>query len=340
MFGRPSLAFACLLLSGSAAVAQSEPPSGLRYVLPEGPGAIVVPVNGWVPQELNLLDGGTRLAVQMKDQASPLVASYLLFSNGNQAATPDHCRDAVITPVLKNLQGHATVVDQQQSARKTSHGETLAVSSYMISRAGDVALNQQNVFGFFGSGQTCFEIHLSLPAFERSQQPLVEAALNSFTFDPEYVPKAADYGVIGTLLFNYLHDFKSAATYYQRTLDTLPKAELSGPQASVIGRVTVGQLAMAYGMSGDVARSRSVNEAAIARDPTYPMYYYMLADADAEEGNAAAAQRHLQQAFDRRQNTLPSLSMPDPTKDESILKLKSNAGFWSFVEALPSQKAN
>jgi hypothetical protein len=33
-------------------------------------------------------------------------------------------------------------------------------------------------------------------------------------------------------------------------------------------------------------------------------------------------------------NTLPGETMPDPTSDDSILKLKSNQEFWSFVETL------
>jgi hypothetical protein len=40
-------------------------------------------------------------------------------------------------------------------------------------------------------------------------------------------------------------------------------------------------------------QSRVVNEDAIERDPNYPIYYYDLACADAEEGNASAARIHL-----------------------------------------------
>jgi len=46
---------------------------------------------------------------------------------------------------------------------------------------------------------------------------------------------------------------------------------------------------------------------------------------------------HLQQAFDRRANVLKGESMPDPTKDDSILKLKKDKAFWAFVLTLPKK---
>lgn len=46
---------------------------------------------------------------------------------------------------------------------------------------------------------------------------------------------------------------------------------------------------------------------------------------------------HLQQAFDRRANVLKGESMPDPTKDDSILKLKKDEAFWAFVLTLPKK---
>jgi len=68
------------------------------------------------------------------------------------------------------------------------------------------------------------------------------------------------------------------------------------------------------------------------------MTYYLLACADAEDGKAPAAKVHLQQAFDRKANTLPGEQLPDPTKDDSFLKLKKNKDFWGFVEHLQATR--
>ena len=92
---------------------------------------------------------------------------------------------------------------------------------------------------------------------------------------------------------------------------------------------------MALGMNGDLKAGRAAAEKAIAADPDYPINYYNLACADSEKGDAVSAKLHLQQAFDRRQNVIQGESMPDPAKDDSILKLKKNKEFWAFVTSLP-----
>jgi tetratricopeptide (TPR) repeat protein len=157
----------------------------------------------------------------------------------------------------------------------------------------------------------------------------MDAQLAAFTFDPDYTPTTQDYFALGTILYRVKKSYASAATYYQRALDTLPSdAPIN------VRRVIVDQLSMSYGQSAQLKLSRDVNEAAIKSDPDYPLYYYNLACADAEQGNAKDAQLHLQQAFDRKANTIPGEKIPDPTQDDSILKLKKNAAFWTFVQTL------
>ena len=134
---------------------------------------------------------------------------------------------------------------------------------------------------------------------------------------------------LGSIFFRVTKSFDAAAAYYQRALDTAPADTPINYK-----RFIVDQLTMSYGMSGQIKKSRAVNEAAIQTDPDYPLYYYNLACADAEQGKAADAKTHLQQAFDRRANTLKGETLPDPTKDDSILKLKKDKAFWTFVESL------
>ena len=103
-------------------------------------------------------------------------------------------------------------------------------------------------------------------------------------------------------------------------------------------RVVTDQAGMSYGMSGDIQKSRTVFEKAIVEDPDYPMYYYNLACADAEEKNLASARSHLQQAFARKANVIPGEAMPDPTKDDSFLPYRDNKDFWAFVEGLRTKQ--
>src|ERR1700691_6550284 len=79
---------------------------------------------------------------------------------------------------------------------------------------------------------------------------------------------------------------------------------------------------------------RTLFEKGIAEDPDYPMYYYNLACADAEEKNLSDARKHLIEAYARKANVNVGESMPDPTKDDSFLPYQSNKDFWTFLSGL------
>jgi tetratricopeptide (TPR) repeat protein len=104
--------------------------------------------------------------------------------------------------------------------------------------------------------------------------------------------------------------------------------------ARVAIRVMRDQAGMSYGISGNLAKARAIFEKGAAEDPSYPIYYYNLACADAGENKLSEARRHLQQAFDRKANVNPGESMPIPTEDDSFLQHKENKEFWAFLQQL------
>jgi len=102
--------------------------------------------------------------------------------------------------------------------------------------------------------------------------------------------------------------------------------------------VLTDQTGMAYGISGNLEKARSIFEAGVAADPKYPLYYYNLACADAGENKLTAARTHLQQAFAHRADLIPGEEMPDPTTDDSFTPFRGNREFWTFVEGLNGKK--
>ena len=129
--------------------------------------------------------------------------------------------------------------------------------------------------------------------------------------------------------------YKAAAPVFERALTLWPESHESD---QTMKRMLTDQAGMAYGMSGDIRKARSIFEKAIAEDPGYPLYYYNLACADAEEKNLVGAQKHLREAFDRKANVIRGEKMPDPTTDDSFLPYRDNKEFWTFLESLRAKE--
>ncbi len=190
-------------------------------------------------------------------------------------------------------------------------------------------IRQQNVFGFEGNAETCTEVHLSKTSYRPENDAALKTMLGGFQSNLDYAPIVKDYFILATILFK--NNPGSAALYYKSALTALPAA----PNSLRPRRILTDQLAMSLGMSGNLAEGRKFLESAIASDPDYPINYYNLACVDAEEGNATQAKIHLGLAFDRKANLIQGESMPDPTEDDSPMKLRNNKEFWDYVSSLP-----
>ena len=291
-----------------------------------GPGGIALPAGpDWKPEMLTVYDNITRPVAQFSKGDSGVTVSFVIFENASGKPDAQGCRDDAIDPILKHEA--KSISKRVDGELKSTSGETLVTTSYLLDMGEGHHLHDW--FGFAGNAKTCAEIHVSTGAENPASDDKMQTLIADFHPDLSYRPNSFDYFRLASLLFKNSPGL--AAPYYKSALDTMP------PGASLLTprRVATDQLVMSLGMSGDLKNSRAVAEKAIAEDPDYPLNYYNLACADAEEGNASAARVHLQQAFDHRANVLKGESMPDPTKDDSILKLKKDQEFWKFVLALP-----
>jgi hypothetical protein len=316
----------------SANAQQSHAP--LNLVVPNGKGRIIIPAaaNGIQWQTVNLYDQGVRPLFQITNKSTDVVISYALFPNQTGSSSPKICRDDIVSAAMRGL-SQLPGMSEVKQIKKTDHppinGQQIALGSYFVSSIARGEVKQQNMFVVAASPTLCAEMHISKTPFQSSDDALLTTQAETFTFDPDYIPSAQDYFTLGSILYSVTKSYESAAVYYQRALDTLP------PNAPLkVKRVLTDQLAMSYGISGQIKQSRAINESAIKADPDYPLYYYNLACADAEQHRAADAKVHLQQAFERKANTLPNEHLPDPTQDDSIMKLKKDKEFWAFVQTL------
>jgi tetratricopeptide (TPR) repeat protein len=322
-------AFACLFHRQTALGRQGAGDKPLLLVTSFGPGAIALPGRKeWKLDIFNVYDDGRRPVAQYSKGESGMTASFSLFENLSGKPSAQGCREDAIRPIIEHLS--KSISGRVDADARNTAGEILATTSYRID-LGEAAGHhyQRNLFGFAGSAKTCAEIHISSVRDTPAEEDAMKVVLADFRPDLAYNPTTGDYFLLASLLFKSSPAL--AAPYYKSSLDTMPKDfSYLTPR-----RVVTDQLVMSLGMSGDLSGSRSLAEKAVAADPDYPMNYYNLACIDAEQGNAAQARSHLQQAFDRRANVLKGESMPDPTHDDSILKLKKDSAFWTFVQGLP-----
>jgi tetratricopeptide (TPR) repeat protein len=128
-------------------------------------------------------------------------------------------------------------------------------------------------------------------------------------------------------------DYRNAATYYQQALDLEKKKPMLSNE---YWHVLVDNLAMAYGIPGDLIRSKEVLEYGLAKDPTYPNFYYTLACVYAEMGDLDHTLSNLKIAFHYRQNLIAGEQMPDPRTDDSFQRFKNNERFQKLIASLPS----
>jgi hypothetical protein len=321
------LAFSCQT-NDSNAFGQQAASKPLMLATWFGTGGIALPAGqDWKPEMLTVYDDGRRPVAQYRKGGNGPTVSFILFENLSGTPSAKGCRADAINPVLE--QNSKLISKRVDGDAKSATGETLATTAYLIDMSPAVGHHQHNLFGFAGDAKTCAEIHISSVIETSADEDAMKAVLADSHPNLTYQPNAVDYFRLASVLFK--NSPGSAAPYYKSSLDAIP----NNGSSITARRVTTDQLVMSLGMSGDMKDSRAVAEKAIVADPDYPINYYNLACADAEQGNATDAKMHLKQAFDRRANVLKGESMPDPTKDDSILKLKKNEAFWAFVMTLP-----
>ncbi len=99
-------------------------------------------------------------------------------------------------------------------------------------------------------------------------------------------------------------------------------------------RILVDQLVIAYGISGNLKKAHSLLDDAIRQDPDYPLNYYNLACAFAEEGDKAKMLANLSMAFQRKDHVLKGEQMPDPRTDDSFQKYVHDDDFVKLMKRL------
>ena len=262
------------------------------------------------------------------EQGKQHMLAFLFAAPDKAPLTAVSCRDGVLASE------HAEAAIQNRADIRSASGVAIALAVLVAPKDARMSLR-----AFVASGDLCGDVAFSAadvkPGDEdtyRQTMELAKQTLLTLTFEPGVKPTFNDAFAYAAVEFRK-HQYAGAAVAYR---SALAKVDQSA-DPSKFRRVVTDQLAMSLGLSGELNDSREVNEAAIKKDPDYPLYYYNLACADAEAGNARAAQQHLQQAYDRRTHVISGESFPDPTADDSLQKLRGDVPFWSLAQRIAEE---
>ena len=325
------------MVCGSLAAAGQAAPAGksagnadFKLVLANHIGQIQWKAAGFKITETSAKPDGREIGIRAQDASGRLSFLGFLFQVPEQApVTSAKCRDASLD------EEKADPTFKQSRMFEVARTDRVPVSVVDYSVQGKGGSPAYSVRGFTASGDLCGDLEVYSTEPIRSEDPELLQIFQSFQLDVHYQPGFNDVFFYAQVLYNS-QQYAAAGPLFERAL-TLAR-DAKGVDTKLWRRMATDQAGTSYGISGDTKKARAIFEAAIANDPDYPTYYYNLACADAQEKNLADARKHLKQAFERKANTLPGESMPDPTTDDSFTPYSNDKDFWSFLEGLRAKQ--
>jgi tetratricopeptide (TPR) repeat protein len=324
------IAICVLLLFARAMNGRAQTPvkdGNFTLALPAHQGQLKWNAEGFKVVQSSAKPNGAEVGIRANDGSSQFTLLGFLFLFPEQAPmTSAKCRDGVLEPARRS---NPTIKIAASTQMARSDGPPVELVSY-VGQGKDGKL-VYSIRGFLAIGDICGDLEIDGNDVNVISDSNLKKIWESYRFDPNYSPQFGDVSQYAEILYQN-HMYQAAAPVFEQALTKL-KDDKNKDQL-MWQRVTTDQAGLAYGLTGNIPKARAIFEAGVAKDPDYPMYYYNLACADAEEKKLTDARNHLQQAFARKANVIRGETMPDPTKDDSFLPYRDNKEFWAFVESL------
>jgi tetratricopeptide (TPR) repeat protein len=322
-------AVAWIALSFTSAVSSSGQipanDTNFKLALPAHKGQLLWHASGYKVVQSSAKPGGQEIGIRGRDDVRKITfLGFLFIVAGQSSLTGTKCKDGAMEDLKKS---NSTLKILAKSEVASSNNLPVEIVTYTAKGRGDKMVYSTR--GFVAISDICGDLELYSESPINPEDPEVHKIFQSYHFDTGYDPQFNDVFLYGQILYRD-RMYKAAAPIFELSLTKLK--DKKGQE--MMRRVATDQAGMAYGISGDTSKARSVFESAIVKDPDYPMYYYNLACADAQEKKLAVARIHLEQAFARKANTLPGEALPDPSKDDSFTPYRNDKDFWKFIESL------
>lgn len=202
------------------------------------------------------------------------------------------------------------------------HGE-FSMRQYLIPEFRGQRVNQMNVFGYATSGGMALDFHISKSPYSAGDEQFLDSLLKGIHLVQPYKPDSTTEFEYGSV-FYLRSEWRRAVAHYEKSLELEKQKRTLTP---VLWNVLVDNLGMAYAFSGQMPKAKSLFEYGVQQNPTYPMFHYNIACADAELGDIDGALEQLKLAFQYKSYSNPGEGVPDPTKDDSFKRYLNNPKF-------------
>jgi hypothetical protein len=298
----------------------------LRISLEGQPWALEMNVAGFAVKENLTRSDGRRYLYAVNDAAG--VALSITLEKVSGGASLDGCREVFRGRVQPDGPFKLSEIKESQVG-------DMAVQEYMIHEAKGAPVEQKNLFGCIARNDVYIDIHVSKTSFKAADQPRLMAILNSSTIvasGPSDGAKSLLSGSAALLAEGNKHfalnKYDKAIGPYQEALDQEKKElKLNNSQ----WRVLIDNLAMAYGITGNLPAVEEVLKYGLSKDPTYPMFYFVYADLCAERNDLENTMKFLRMALKYKDNVIPGERLPDPSADDSFKRFLKNDQFAQLV---------
>jgi tetratricopeptide (TPR) repeat protein len=194
--------------------------------------------------------------------------------------------------------------------------------------------HQHNHFVLFAHDGTWIRAHASKVSATPADAALFSSWAASLVINARYRPSSAELMGYGSMLFAAKR-YPEAIPFMNDALELEKKQPVLVPEAWL---VLVDNLGMAYGLTGDNAKARTIFSYGISRRPTYPMFYYNLACALADDGDLEGALHNLRLTVQYRANMLPGEKLPNPLTDSSFKPFRADKRFQEAAAAFAPPK--
>jgi tetratricopeptide (TPR) repeat protein len=283
--------------------------------LPGKPWGLGVNLKGFKYEEDETSEDGLRRTIRGENPKLKMKLSIFL-GPATKAGGSKACREVFME---RNKTGRLRL----DEVTTWESGKLAAVEYIIKSDLGGIKFSHKNLNGYLAHDGTWIDIHLSKVDPSEEDLDTMRAILKSAKIETSTLSPTEVLFFQASELYKK-ENYKEAARLYQQALD-----KERGKRAfdNLMWRLLVDQLGMAYGISGDLEKSREVLEYGIREDPTYPMFHYNLACTLAEMGDLEKALPCLEKAFEYKDNLNPKEEMPDPRTDSSFKKYRNKKEF-------------